>query len=95
MDFDFPEANCTFVFLDGTMLVVQARGKNGPMQAAYVYTTDGKAFALPQSAPDFDEQGGDIFIQQQESCRFFYTSFVHTLVADNGTRKIEPHFSKE
>lgn len=71
--FDFPEANCTFIFTDGTVLVAQALKANQALRDCHIFSTDGKHFALGQAGP-FDEEVGWLFVQQEGTCEFYCTA---------------------
>lgn len=73
MNFDFPQANCTFIFTDGTALVAQAVSANEALRDCHVFATDGKHYPLGQASA-FDEQVGWLFIQQVDNCQFYCTS---------------------
>ncbi|PSR19914.1 MAG: hypothetical protein C7B45_17600 [Sulfobacillus acidophilus] len=74
IDFDFPAADCTFIFTDGTALVAQAPAANQQLRDCHIFTSDdGKHFALGQPGP-FNEQAGWLFIQQRNSGVFNCTS---------------------
>ncbi|WP_053961259.1 hypothetical protein [Sulfobacillus thermosulfidooxidans] len=72
--FDFPQANCTFVFTDGTVLVAQAPADNQQLRDCHIFAADGKHYPLGQ-ASQFDEQVGWLFVQQEKHCEFYCTAY--------------------
>lgn len=88
--FDFPEANCTFVFTDGTVLVAQAPAANQAMRDCHIFTTDGQHFAFGQAGP-FDEQVGWLFVQQEDTCAFYCTA-TRPITNNVGTVLVPPRY---
>lgn len=87
MTFDFPSANCTFVFTDGTVLVAQAVASNQALRDSHVFATDGQYFPMGQ-ASDFDENPGWLFVQQAPDCDFYCTSMKS--ITDNVGQQVVP-----
>ncbi len=92
IQFDFPNANCTFVFLDGTVLVAQAPAANQALRNCHVFTTDGQYFPLGQ-ATDFDEVPGWLFVQQESDCAFYCTSMT-PIQNDVGRQQVPAKFTR-
>ena len=90
MDFDFPQANCTFIFTDGTVLVAQAPASNQALRDCHIFATDGQHFAMGQAGP-FDEQVGWLFVQQADNCQFYCTS-TQPITTNVGSTPVPVHY---
>jgi hypothetical protein len=87
--FDFPQANCTFIFNDGTVLVAQAPASNQALRDCHIFTDDGQHFALGQAGP-FDEQVGWLFVQQDNG--EFYCTATSPITNNVGQVIVQPKY---
>lgn len=90
--FDFPDANCTFIFTDGTVLVAQAPVSNQALRDCHIFATDGQYYTLGQTE-GFSEAAGWLFVQQDGGCEFFCTS-MKPITNNAGQQQIPARYSK-